>query len=151
MFGEAAALGALHVHLSGGEPTARRDIVELTRGASQERALYQPHHLGHWGQREADGRSGREPASTTRSCRSRAPTRRSTTGSATTKARGSASAPSAAMVTRAGLPLTINAVVHRGNLHQVGASSISRSNSARAGWKSRIRSITAGRSPIAPR
>ena len=35
VFGEAAALGALHVHLSGGEPTARRDIVELTRHASQ--------------------------------------------------------------------------------------------------------------------
>ena len=30
VFSEAAALGALHVHLSGGEPTARRDIVEIT-------------------------------------------------------------------------------------------------------------------------
>ena len=30
VFGEAAALGVLHVHLSGGEPTARADIVELT-------------------------------------------------------------------------------------------------------------------------
>ena len=29
VFSEAAALGALHVHLSGGEPTARRDIVDL--------------------------------------------------------------------------------------------------------------------------
>eukprot|EP01037_Dinobryon_pediforme_P028502 gene28502-31805_t len=27
----AVKLGVLHVHLSGGEPTARRDIVELTR------------------------------------------------------------------------------------------------------------------------
>ncbi len=35
VFGEAAALGALHVHLPGGEPPARRDIVELTRHASQ--------------------------------------------------------------------------------------------------------------------
>ncbi len=35
VFSEAAALGALHVHLSGGEPTARRDIVDLTRHASQ--------------------------------------------------------------------------------------------------------------------
>ena len=34
MFSEAAALGALHVHLSGGEPTARRDIAELTRHAA---------------------------------------------------------------------------------------------------------------------
>ena len=35
VFSEAAALGAPHVHLSGGEPTARRDIVDLTRHASQ--------------------------------------------------------------------------------------------------------------------
>ncbi|ACL60815.1 pyrroloquinoline quinone biosynthesis protein PqqE [Methylobacterium nodulans] len=28
---EAAALGVLHIHLSGGEPTARQDIVEITR------------------------------------------------------------------------------------------------------------------------
>jgi pyrroloquinoline quinone biosynthesis protein E len=31
VFSEAAALGVLQVHLSGGEPTARRDIVEITR------------------------------------------------------------------------------------------------------------------------
>ena len=35
VFEEAAALGVLQLHLSGGEPTARADIVELTRGASR--------------------------------------------------------------------------------------------------------------------
>ena len=30
VFAEAADLGVLQVHLSGGEPTARRDIVEIT-------------------------------------------------------------------------------------------------------------------------
>ena len=30
---EAAALGVLQVHLSGGEPAARRDLVEITAGA----------------------------------------------------------------------------------------------------------------------
>jgi pyrroloquinoline quinone biosynthesis protein E len=35
VFREAAALGCLQVHLSGGEPTARRDIVEIVRAASQ--------------------------------------------------------------------------------------------------------------------
>src|ERR1700755_944141 len=30
---EAAALGVLQVHLSGGEPGARRDLVEITAGA----------------------------------------------------------------------------------------------------------------------
>jgi PqqA peptide cyclase len=33
VFGEAASLGALQVHLSGGEPGARRDLVEITAAA----------------------------------------------------------------------------------------------------------------------
>src|SRR5712691_5303061 len=33
VFGEAAALGVLQVHLSGGEPGARRDLVEITDAA----------------------------------------------------------------------------------------------------------------------
>lgn len=34
VFEEAAALGVLQLHLSGGEPTARADIISLTRGAA---------------------------------------------------------------------------------------------------------------------
>src|SRR5687768_350303 len=33
VFREAAGLGVLQVHLSGGEPAARRDLVEITQGA----------------------------------------------------------------------------------------------------------------------
>lgn len=33
VFREAAALGAMHLHLSGGEPGARRDLVEITASA----------------------------------------------------------------------------------------------------------------------
>ena len=33
VLGEAAALGVLQVHLSGGEPGARRDLVEITAAA----------------------------------------------------------------------------------------------------------------------
>lgn len=33
VFGEAAALGVIHVHLSGGEPTVRRDLEELVESA----------------------------------------------------------------------------------------------------------------------
>src|SRR5207248_3491988 len=33
LFDEAAALGVLHVHLSGGEPGTRRDLVEITSAA----------------------------------------------------------------------------------------------------------------------
>jgi pyrroloquinoline quinone biosynthesis protein E len=35
VFGEAAALGVLQVHLSGGEPGARRDLPEITAAANQ--------------------------------------------------------------------------------------------------------------------
>src|SRR3989440_9145918 len=35
VFREAAALGVLQVHLSGGEPAARRDLVEITAAAHQ--------------------------------------------------------------------------------------------------------------------
>lgn len=34
IFRQAADLGVLHLHLSGGEPAARRDLVELTRAAA---------------------------------------------------------------------------------------------------------------------
>src|ERR1700675_4574118 len=33
VFGEAAGLGVLQVHLSGGEPAARRDLVKITAAA----------------------------------------------------------------------------------------------------------------------
>lgn len=37
VFGEAAALGVLHLHLTGGEPLARPDLTELIGGARQAR------------------------------------------------------------------------------------------------------------------
>jgi pyrroloquinoline quinone biosynthesis protein E len=39
VFRQAAALGVLQVHLSGGEPASRRDLIEITRAAS-EAGLY---------------------------------------------------------------------------------------------------------------
>src|SRR5256885_13922129 len=41
VFGEAAGLGVLQVHLSGGEPGARRDLVEIAAAAhrSEERRV----------------------------------------------------------------------------------------------------------------
>src|SRR5438128_752912 len=39
VFREAAALGILHVHLSGGEPAARRDLVAIT-AAARDAGLY---------------------------------------------------------------------------------------------------------------
>lgn len=37
VFGEAAALGMLHLHLTGGEPLARADLTEMIAGARQSR------------------------------------------------------------------------------------------------------------------
>ncbi|MFZ3262387.1 MAG: pyrroloquinoline quinone biosynthesis protein PqqE [Terriglobales bacterium] len=37
VFGEAAALGVLHLHLTGGEPLARADLAELIAGARESR------------------------------------------------------------------------------------------------------------------
>ena len=45
VFREAAALGVLQVHLSGGEPAARRDLVEIVARRARGRALHQSHHL----------------------------------------------------------------------------------------------------------
>src|SRR6266516_3751391 len=39
VFNEAAALGVLQVHLSGGEPAARRDLAEITK-AAHDAGLY---------------------------------------------------------------------------------------------------------------
>ena len=46
VFREAAALGVLQVHLSGGEPAARRDLVDITAARPCRRPLHQSDHLG---------------------------------------------------------------------------------------------------------
>ncbi len=120
VFSEAAALGALHVHLSGGEPTARRDIVELTRHASQS-GLYTnliTSGVG-VGQKLMDGLAdaGLDHAQLSFQGADRETNDRlGHYQGAWDRKRAFA-----AMVTEAGLPLTINAVIHRANLHQVGA------------------------------
>jgi pyrroloquinoline quinone biosynthesis protein E len=117
---EAAALGALHVHLSGGEPTVRRDIVELVRHAAlcglYTNLITSGVAVGEtlWGELVAAGLDhaqlsfqGADEATNDRLGHY---------DGAWAKKRAFAS-----MVTGAGLPLTLNAVVSRPNLHQVGA------------------------------
>src|SRR6266853_6437225 len=48
VFIEAAELGVLQVHLSGGEPGARRDLIDINRRRSCGRTLYQSDHLRGW-------------------------------------------------------------------------------------------------------
>ena len=47
VLGEAAALGVLQVHFSGGEPLVRRDLAESRAPCRRSRALRQSDHLRH--------------------------------------------------------------------------------------------------------
>ena len=120
VFKEAADLGALHVHLSGGEPTARRDIVELTRAASQA-GLYTNLITSGIGVSETL-LAGLVEAGLDHLQLSFQGTDVETNDRLGGYSGGYVKKRAVAeMTTRAGVPLTINAVIHRGNLHQVGA------------------------------
>jgi len=118
VFAEAAALGCLQVHLSGGEPTARQDIVAIA-AAARDAGLYTnlitagvlldaaltarlaAAGLDHVQLSVQDA----EPAGAER-----------IGGMKGAQARKEAAA---RLVRDAGLPLTLNAVVHRQNLHNL--------------------------------
>jgi pyrroloquinoline quinone biosynthesis protein E len=118
VFGEAAALGVLQVHLSGGEPAARRDLVEIMASA-RAAGLYT--NLITSGVGLTDARLGAlaqagldhvqisiqdsEPVSADRIA-----------GYRGAYARKNALA---AEVVRLGLPLTVNMVVHRANIDRI--------------------------------
>jgi len=118
VFREAAALGVLQVHLSGGEPAARRDLAVLT-GAAREAGLYT--NLITSGIALNDARlrelydagldhlqlsvQDSEPSSADRIAGYRGAFQRK---------RAIAQA-----VVKLGLPLTINAVIHRANVDRV--------------------------------
>jgi len=118
VFREAAALGCLQLHLSGGEPTARRDIVEIAAAARQA-GLYSnlitagvlldavlmarlvEAGLDHvqLSVQDAD-EAGAERIGGMRGAHEK-------------------KRQAAALVRASGLPLTLNAVVHRQNLHNL--------------------------------
>jgi pyrroloquinoline quinone biosynthesis protein E len=115
VFEEAAALGVLQLHLSGGEPAARADLVELTRGAARA-GLYTnliTSGIGLDGARlEALAAAGLDHVqlSVQHVCAEDADR---VAGHAGAHAKKRALARE---VVRAGLPLTINAVIHRANI-----------------------------------
>ena len=120
VFKEAAALGVLQVHLSGGEPGARRDLVEIT-AAAHDAGLYTNLITSAVGiTRETLGRlsdagldhvqisiQDNDPALADRIA-----------GYKGAYARKQALA---AEVIRHGIPLTVNAVMHRANIDHVDA------------------------------
>ena len=118
VLGEAAGLGILHVHLSGGEPTARNDIVEITKRCA-EVGLYSNLITSGIGRATAVlpelaavgldhvqlSLQGVDAAAADKVAGLR--------GSHDAKLRF------AEEIARQGLALTVNAVIHRGNIEQV--------------------------------
>ena len=120
VFEEAAALGAMHVHLSGGEPLARKDLAELVNAAHLA-GLYTnliTSAVGLNEQRLIELRAagldhvqisiqGTDPAR----------------ADAVAHHKGAAKAKqeAAKLVIEEGLALTINAVIHRGNIAELPA------------------------------
>ena len=115
---EAAALGVLHVHLSGGEPTARADLVELTAHCAAE-GLYTNLITS------GVGRAGAMlPALSEAGLDHVQLSFQGAKAETTDRVGGYAGGHAAklafaAQVTDLGLPLTVNAVFHRANIHEV--------------------------------
>lgn len=120
VFDEAAALGVLHLHLSGGEPLARRDLLDLARGASRA-GLYTNLITsgigldGLMAQRLAEAGLDHVQISVQDVEAEEADRVAGRTGSHASK-RNAARA-----VVAAGLPLTVNVVIHRGNVERTEA------------------------------
>lgn len=120
VFAEAAALGCLQVHLSGGEPTARRDIVEIVRSASAAGLytnLITAGVLLDAAKVAALAAAGLDHVQLSVQDAEAEPADR-TAGHAGAHERKLAAA---RLVREAGLPLTLNAVVHRRNLGRLPA------------------------------
>jgi pyrroloquinoline quinone biosynthesis protein E len=118
VFGEAAALGVLQVHLSGGEPAARRDLAEITK-AAHDAGLYTNLITSAVGlTKETFGKlsdAGLDHVQI--SIQDNDPgTADHIAGYKGAYARKQALA---AEVTRLGIPLTVNAVMHRANIDHV--------------------------------
>ena len=121
MFREAAEMGVLQVHLSGGEPASRRDLVEIAAAGARGGALHQPDHLGDRARRDAAGAAAARPGSTTCSSPSRTWTpQRRPDRRLSRRARAQAGV-CASEWSRLGLALTVNAVIHRANIERVAA------------------------------
>lgn len=120
IFKEAAALGVLQIHLSGGEPLARRDIVEIVRHCAAA-GLYSnliTSGLGLTAERmDALASAGLDHVQLSIQDADAASADRiaGVTGAFARKEQA------AALVRASGLPLTVNAVIHKANAARAGA------------------------------
>jgi PqqA peptide cyclase len=119
VFREASALGVLQVHLSGGEPAARRDLVEIT-AAARAAGLYANLITSAVGLTEktldalADAGLDHVQISIQDSIEASADRIAGYEGALARKRA------LAAQVVRLKLPLTVNAVIHRANIARIG-------------------------------
>jgi len=120
VFSEAAALGIIHIHLSGGEPAARRDLVELAAHCNAE-GLYAnliTSGIGLTDQKlEELAEAGLDHVQL--SIQDVDPAAADRTGGFAGGHKRKLEV--AAKVVALGLPLTINTVIHRGNVERAGA------------------------------
>ena len=118
VFTEAAALGVLQVHFSGGEPLVRRDLVELVAAATKA-GLYV--NLITSGIRLESDRLGRLVEAGLEHVQLSLQDSDSASGDRVAGLAGAQQAKHqiAGLVRDAGLPLTVNAVVHRQNLNHL--------------------------------
>ena len=118
VFREAAALGCVHVGLTGGEPTARRDLVAIVTHAAAA-ALY-PHLVTAGTTLSRDGLARLRAAG----LRSVQLSLQDVHAEAADRIAGTPALPAKLELARAvraeGLPLVLNVVLHRGNLGRVG-------------------------------
>jgi pyrroloquinoline quinone biosynthesis protein E len=148
LFRQAAAMGVLQVHLSGGEPAARRDLPEIVSGAV-EAGLYTNLVTSGVGLTEktfADlvARGLDHVQLSVQGVDAKPPT-----GSAATRAGSRPRCASRAGSPRPGVPLTVNAVMHRQNLdrleetialaHRLGARRLEIAHTQYHGWAYRNR------------
>ena len=119
VFSQAAALGVLHAHLSGGEPAARHDLAELVAHCAKA-GLYTnliTSGIGLTQDRIKElARAGLDHAQLSIQD-SDAPSADRIAGYKGAFARKQAVAE---WITQAGLPLTVNAVIHRANIFRAG-------------------------------
>lgn len=115
---QAAGLGVLHVHLSGGEPTARPDLVELTAHCAAE-GLYTNLITSGIGRAEQMIGPLAEAGLDHVQLSVQGASAQTADLIGGYKGGHAAKLAFASRVTDLGLPLTLNAVIHRGNIHEV--------------------------------
>ena len=115
---EARALGVLHVHLSGGEPTLRHDIVEITAHCARE-GLYTNLITSGVGRAAALLEALADAGLDHVQLSIQAAAARNADRVAGLEGAHARKLAFAERVVALGLPLTLNAVIHRGNIDEV--------------------------------